>query len=75
MKGDEILAPTSRLGTRYSVPAGDVIVIDERCKGCAFCVEYCPRDVLEMSTSFNRKGYHPPDVIKTASASTATSAR
>ena len=49
---------------RITVPRGHVHVIVERCKGCAFCVEYCPRDVLEMSTSFNRKGYHPPDVIK-----------
>jgi 2-oxoglutarate ferredoxin oxidoreductase subunit delta len=23
-------------------------------------VEYCPRGVLEMSTEFNAKGYHPP---------------
>ena len=42
---------------------GTVHIIAERCKGCAFCVEYCPRDVLVMSESFNRKGYHPPEVI------------
>ena len=48
-----------------SVPAtqGTVYIIAERCKGCAFCVEYCPKDVLEMSESFNRKGYHPPEVV------------
>jgi len=39
---------------------GAVEILRERCKGCGFCVEYCPRDVLEMSTDFNRKGYHPP---------------
>ena len=33
------------------------------CKGCCFCVEYCPRDVLEMSKAFNKKGYHPPVVV------------
>ena len=43
---------------------GEVVIIAERCKGCAFCVEYCPRDVLVMSTAFNRKGYHPPEVVK-----------
>lgn len=49
---------------RVRVPRGEVIVIDDRCKGCGFCVEYCPRDVLVLSESFNRKGYHPPEVVK-----------
>lgn len=43
---------------------GEVVVVTERCKGCAFCVEYCPRHVLALSTAFNRKGYHPPTVSK-----------
>lgn len=41
-------------------PRGRVIVLEERCKGCEFCVEFCPRDVLELSTKFNAKGYHFP---------------
>ena len=32
------------------------------CKGCAFCVQFCPTKVLEMSSEFNAKGYHPPYV-------------
>lgn len=43
---------------------GEVYVVEDRCKGCNFCVEYCPRDVLELSDRFNKKGYHPPEVIK-----------
>ena len=42
---------------------GVLHVIEERCKGCGFCVEYCPKDVLVLSASFNRKGYHPPEVV------------
>jgi 2-oxoglutarate ferredoxin oxidoreductase subunit delta len=42
--------------------AGKVIIIEDRCKGCGFCVAYCPRGVLGMSPSFNRRGYHPPSV-------------
>ena len=42
---------------------GNVHIDRERCKGCAFCVEYCPRDVLKLSADFNAKGYHPPDII------------
>jgi len=44
------------------IPCGEIHIIKERCKGCAFCVEYCPKDVLEMSEEFNIKGYHPPMV-------------
>ena len=49
---------------RVSVPRGDVIIVEDRCKGCGFCVEYCPRDVLVLAEGFNRKGYHPPEVIR-----------
>ena len=44
------------------LPRGEVTIIKERCKGCGFCVDYCPRDVLELSDEFNAKGYHPPYV-------------
>jgi len=46
------------------IPRGDVYVVVERCKGCGFCVEYCPKGVLALSEEFNRKGYHPPKVLK-----------
>jgi 2-oxoglutarate ferredoxin oxidoreductase subunit delta len=49
---------------QVKIPRGDVQIIADRCKGCAFCVEYCPKDVLVMSKEFNRKGYHPPEVVK-----------
>jgi 2-oxoglutarate ferredoxin oxidoreductase subunit delta len=43
---------------------GEIHINKDRCKGCAFCVEYCPRDILELSEEFNIKGYHPPYVKK-----------
>jgi 2-oxoglutarate ferredoxin oxidoreductase subunit delta len=42
---------------------GIVHVVEERCKGCAYCVDFCPREVLASSDRFNVKGYHPPDVV------------
>jgi len=44
------------------VARGQVTVIKERCKGCKLCVEYCPRNVLRMSQTFNLKGYYFPEV-------------
>ena len=44
------------------IPCGEIHIIKERCKGCSFCVEYCPKDVFEMSEEFNTKGYHPPKI-------------
>ncbi len=46
-----------------AVPKGSVRIIEDRCKGCGFCVEFCPRDCLDTSTRFNAKGYHPPEVL------------
>ena len=45
-----------------STTVGEVHVIKERCKGCGFCIEYCPNKMLEFSEEYNEKGYHPPVV-------------
>ena len=42
---------------------GKLVIIEDRCKGCGFCVEYCPNDVLKISDKFNSKGYHPPELV------------
>ena len=44
------------------VPRGLVSVIALRCKGCGFCIEFCPNDVLTESDAINPKGYHYPVV-------------
>ncbi len=43
---------------------GVVFVERERCKGCAFCVEFCPYDALALEDGYNAKGYHPPKLVK-----------
>ncbi len=42
------------------VVRGIVHIIEDRCKGCGYCIEYCPKDILKFSEKFNNKGYHPP---------------
>jgi 2-oxoglutarate ferredoxin oxidoreductase subunit delta len=51
---------------KQKTPHGKIYIIVDRCKGCGFCVEYCPRNVLEMSEDFNQKGYHPPHAPREA---------
>ncbi len=34
------------------------ITIDEQfCKGCEFCIEFCPKGAIRVSTRLNAKGY------------------
>jgi 2-oxoglutarate ferredoxin oxidoreductase subunit delta len=42
---------------------GNITIYAERCKGCGFCVEFCPSKALALSSAFNLKGYHPPHVV------------
>ncbi len=32
-------------------------VIAERCKSCGYCIKFCPKNVLEIGTGLNAKGY------------------
>ncbi len=34
------------------------ILIPERCKGCGFCIEFCPQGIIARATEMNRMGYH-----------------
>jgi 2-oxoglutarate ferredoxin oxidoreductase subunit delta len=37
-----------------------IIVDDRYCKGCALCVDACPRNVIELDPArITAKGYHP----------------
>jgi 2-oxoglutarate ferredoxin oxidoreductase subunit delta len=43
-------------------PKGQVYVLPNRCKGCGYCIEFCPEDVLVFSSDINAKGYTFPIV-------------
>ena len=47
---------------QIEISRGVVHIIVDRCKGCGYCIEYCPKGILEFSKDFNQKGYHPPSV-------------
>lgn len=43
---------------------GSLVIAVERCKGCGFCIEFCPTEALKFSDQYNAKGYHPPMLIQ-----------
>lgn len=47
---------------KVKVPQGEVHIIKNRCKGCGFCIEFCPKEMLETSEELNERGVHPPKV-------------
>ena len=50
--------------TSARVPVGEVSVIPQRCKGCGYCIAFCPEQVLAFSAKINPKGYHYPEVTE-----------
>lgn len=36
---------------------GFITIDRERCKGCTFCIEFCPKKVIVLSDRLNAKGY------------------
>ncbi len=57
------MSEQNRTAKCWKVPKGKVYLLEDICKGCGFCVEYCPRKVLAQSDRYNAKGYHPPEVV------------
>lgn len=43
-------------------PRGRVYLLPNRCKGCGFCVAFCPKEALLVSAAANGKGYHYPEI-------------
>jgi 2-oxoglutarate ferredoxin oxidoreductase subunit delta len=37
---------------------GQIHIDKERCKGCDFCVDFCPTEALQMSVELSSKGYN-----------------
>ena len=56
------MAPPSELKTSPKFK-GEISINSEWCKGCGFCIRFCPMNVLAFSREFNSKGYHPPVIV------------
>jgi len=47
---------------RWENKRGMLFLREERCKGCGFCIDFCPKKVLRQSEETNSKGYHLPEL-------------
>lgn len=41
-----------------------ITIVKEFCKGCGFCIAYCPKKVYEFSEEMNKKGYRLPQPVR-----------
>lgn len=47
---------------KIKLPEAEICIIKDRCKGCGYCIQFCPKEVLEESEEINARGAHPPKV-------------
>ena len=45
---------------------GNIFIDWDRCKGCGYCIDFCPPKVLAFSEQYNSHGYHPPVLVNEA---------
>jgi 2-oxoglutarate ferredoxin oxidoreductase subunit delta len=44
-------------------PAAEIHLIKDQCKGCGYCIEFCPKKVFEESNEINARGVYPPRIV------------
>ncbi|MBI5968134.1 MAG: ferredoxin family protein [Deltaproteobacteria bacterium] len=41
-----------------------ITIIKDFCKGCGFCIDFCPKKVYDLSEEMNQKGYRLPRPVR-----------
>lgn len=41
----------------------EIHLIKDQCKGCGYCIEFCPKKVFEESNEINARGVRPPRIV------------
>jgi len=44
-------------------PKAEIHIVKDQCKGCNFCIQYCPKKVLEESQEINARGVRSPKIV------------
>jgi len=55
---------TAKTAKRWRTSRGSLVIVSELCKGCHFCIEFCPVDALVEAPDFNQHGYHYPEMAR-----------
>ncbi len=45
--------------TKKKKKEGYIVILEERCKSCRFCIETCPNECIVVGSKLNAQGYHP----------------
>ena len=43
------------------VMKGKIVIDSEMCKGCLYCAQACPNDLIAEAKKLNEKGYYPAE--------------
>ncbi|MFN2105821.1 MAG: 4Fe-4S binding protein [Candidatus Promineifilaceae bacterium] len=46
--------------------SGRIVINQDRCKGCALCIETCPPGVIRFADHLNAMGYRPAELYDPA---------
>jgi len=49
-----------------TIEASRIAILEDLCKGCGICIEFCPMKILKTSDRMTKKGIYPPEVIDVA---------
>jgi len=41
----------------------NIVIVEDLCKGCGICIDFCPVKILKTSSHMAKKGIYPPEVI------------
>jgi 2-oxoglutarate ferredoxin oxidoreductase subunit delta len=48
---------------KVKTPEAEIHLLRDECKGCGYCIEFCPRKALEESEEINARGVHSPKIV------------
>lgn len=46
-----------------TIEAPKIVIVEDLCKGCGICTEFCPVKILKTSDHMTKKGVYPPEVV------------